>query len=188
MHHQEIIHSHGSLKLSSYPLRSIIELKKIKAMEKTLASSPFITLKENDGYFYCESPPFVTIVAHRGSSILLVKQKRPFFNKPIWGLPGGRMEKGEKPQQAAKREFLEETGYHAKKIVVAKTITPSTSLLKAEGYMCIAYGLTKKYKTAPDAAEIINSSWVNWIDALPLIHDSVSLAAILVWRQRRQRE
>ncbi|RZI48724.1 NUDIX hydrolase [Lactococcus kimchii] len=39
--------------------------------------------------------------------ILLVKRR----DWPLWDLPGGRVEKGENPEQAAERECLEESGF-----------------------------------------------------------------------------
>ena len=67
------------------------------------------------------------IVRHPGSAvmmavdenerILLVKQFRLPAEKDLWELPAGRIDPGETPLQAAKRELKEETGYHAKKWV-----------------------------------------------------------------------
>jgi mutator protein MutT len=48
-------------------------------------------------------------VAVAGHKILLVQQRRgPYQGK--WDLPGGKIEFGETPAEAVRREFLEETG------------------------------------------------------------------------------
>jgi ADP-ribose pyrophosphatase len=47
--------------------------------------------------------------------ILLVRQYRLPADKYMWELPAGKVDPGEKPLQAAKRELAEETGYQAKK-------------------------------------------------------------------------
>jgi ADP-ribose pyrophosphatase len=67
------------------------------------------------------------IVHHPGSAvmmavdhkdrILLVKQFRLPAERELWELPAGRLDPGESPLQAAKRELREETGYKAKKWV-----------------------------------------------------------------------
>src|SRR5262249_53014531 len=65
------------------------------------------------------------IVRHPGSAvmmavdpkkrILLVRQFRLPAQKSMWELPAGRLDPGEKPLQAAKRELREETGYTARR-------------------------------------------------------------------------
>jgi ADP-ribose pyrophosphatase len=53
---------------------------------------------------------------HRGKEpvILLERQYRHAAASFLWELPAGRIDKGEKPLPAAKRELLEETGFRAK--------------------------------------------------------------------------
>lgn len=65
------------------------------------------------------------IVQHGGSAvvmpvdargrILLVRQYRLPARRFMWELPAGRVDEGETPLQAARRELAEETGYRAKK-------------------------------------------------------------------------
>ena len=47
--------------------------------------------------------------------ILLVRQYRLPAEDYMWELPAGKVDDGEKPMQAAKRELTEETGYKAQK-------------------------------------------------------------------------
>lgn len=47
--------------------------------------------------------------------ILMVKQFRYPLSQPLLELPAGKLEKGEDPLEAAKRELHEETGYEAAK-------------------------------------------------------------------------
>src|SRR6201992_523047 len=66
-----------------------------------------------------------SIVRHPGSAvmmavdhedrILLVRQFRLPAEQDMWELPAGRIDPGEAPLDAAKRELREETGYAAEK-------------------------------------------------------------------------
>lgn len=47
---------------------------------------------------------------NRGDEYLLLLKSKGKFGEGFWNAPGGKVEPGETPQQAAKREVLEETG------------------------------------------------------------------------------
>lgn len=62
-----------------------------------------------------EHPGGVVIVAQKTpETILMVKQFRYPIKQTVLELPAGKLEKGEEPFPAAKRELEEETGYRAK--------------------------------------------------------------------------
>jgi ADP-ribose pyrophosphatase len=51
----------------------------------------------------------------REPHVLLERQYRHAADSFLWELPAGRIDKGERPLAAAKRELLEETGYKAER-------------------------------------------------------------------------
>lgn len=53
------------------------------------------------------------IAVTKDKKILLAKQKQPQYKKYFYSVLGGRVDKGETPLQAAKREMLEEAGYQS---------------------------------------------------------------------------
>ncbi len=55
------------------------------------------------------------MLALRGGKIVMEKVKRVALGKRLLEVPAGHIERGEKPEWAAKREFEEETGYRASK-------------------------------------------------------------------------
>lgn len=61
-------------------------------------------------YFVREAGHKAGMVAVKDDAILLVKQYRFLINGLSWEIPGGRVDEGETPADAAVRECLEETG------------------------------------------------------------------------------
>lgn len=62
-----------------------------------------------------------------GTSVIAVKDGRILLQKRAdngqWGYPGGYMEIGETPEESAKREFKEETGFIAKELKLYDVFT-----------------------------------------------------------------
>lgn len=50
--------------------------------------------------------------------IIICEQEQPHRDKPYLSLISGRVEEGEFPEDAAKRELLEETGFEAKELIL----------------------------------------------------------------------
>ena len=65
----------------------------------------------NDFYIKRESVFVAALAITKDKKIILVKQFRPGPQEVLIELPGGYVDKGETPKQAAERELLEETGY-----------------------------------------------------------------------------
>ncbi len=61
-------------------------------------------------------PGAVVIVPKKGDNFVLVKQYRPAVEDRILEFPAGTLEKGETPEECARRELVEETGYDAAKV------------------------------------------------------------------------
>jgi 8-oxo-dGTP pyrophosphatase MutT (NUDIX family) len=75
-----------------------------------IGKSP-VTGKEHD-FYIIEAPTWVNVVAiSADDEILLIKQYRHGIRSVTFEIPGGMVDPGESPLEAAKRELLEETGY-----------------------------------------------------------------------------
>ncbi len=86
--------------------------------------------------------------------ILLTKQEQPGLRAPFWGTPGGRMDDGEKPLVAARRELLEETGYTSNDITLWYALQPS-GMIDWAVYTFIARRSQKSQGTELDNGERI---------------------------------
>jgi ADP-ribose pyrophosphatase len=108
------------------------------------------------------------IVQHMGSAvmmavdtrkrILLVRQYRVPARAYLWELPAGRLDKGETPLQAARRELIEETGYRAKHWKKLVTFYPSPGFVAEKMTIFLATGLTAGQATPMDD-ERIETRW-----------------------------
>jgi len=108
------------------------------------------------------------IVHHNGSAvmmavddrkrILLVRQYRLPARDYLWELPAGRLDKGETPLQAAKRELVEETGYRAKHWKRLVTFYPSPGYVAEKMTIFLATGLTEG-QAQPMEDERIETRW-----------------------------
>ncbi|MGA2592013.1 MAG: NUDIX hydrolase [Bryobacteraceae bacterium] len=93
-----------------------------------------------------------SIVRHLGSAvmmavdeksrILLVRQFRLPAAKNLWELPAGRLDAGEKPLEAARRELREETGYKARNWKRLASFWPSPGYVGEKMTIFLATGLT----------------------------------------------
>jgi len=120
------------------------------------------------------------IVRHRGSvvilavdggsrpKVLLERQYRYAAQGELWELPAGKIDAGEDPLVAAKRELLEETGYTAKRWKKFLKFYVSPGFLDEMMFIYLATELTKG-KAQPEADEFIASRWVPLSAAIKMI-------------------
>jgi ADP-ribose pyrophosphatase len=65
-------------------------------------------------YYSLRMPDYVSVIALTGEQqVVLVRQYRPAVERYTLELPSGHVEVDETPEQSARRELAEETGYHA---------------------------------------------------------------------------
>lgn len=104
-------------------------------------------------YTRIESPSFATVVAVTDrAEIVFVENYRPPIGGFLLELPGGMIDPGEDPLQAASRELEEETGLRAKEISRLGWYYPSPHLGRHRGHLFIARQL-QRGKFAPDSGE-----------------------------------
>ena len=101
--------------------------------------------------------------------VLLVRQYRPPVERMELGLPAGLVESGEKPEVAARRELLEETGYAGGEWECLTAIATSPGLKDNWAYLFLARGVEKAAPLDLDEHERIEVEKVSLGDMLSLV-------------------
>ncbi len=126
----------------------------------------------------------VVILAMKDSdTILMVRQFRYPIGETVYEVPAGKLEKGEDPDYAARRELEEETGCKAEKWTNLGYINTSPGFCDEKLYLYKAENLTYVGEH-PDEGEIISAIEMNLSDVNSKIkngeiNDAKTLCVIL---------
>src|SRR5258708_12836834 len=89
------------------------------------------TMREGEEpYYSLKLPDYAAVVAiTEEQHVLIVRQYRPAVEHDTLELPSGLVDPGETPEEAARRELLEETGYEAGEVEVLGGMDPDLGRL-----------------------------------------------------------
>ena len=106
-------------------------------------------------YIVNDAPDWVIVIPEHENNFLMVRQWRHGEKALSWEFPGGVIDAGEKPEEAARRELLEETGASAGSLVCLGSMNPNPALFSNHTHVFLARDLTFSGKQELDDDEYV---------------------------------
>ena len=131
-----------------------------------LMETPYFSLRSDrlrlpdggikDPYYVIERPDAAIVFPLKADGeVVLVRQYRPPIEMMELGLPAGLVEAGERPEEAARRELAEETGYTGSEWEALGSLASSPSLKDNWAYLFLARGVEETAAPDPDEHELV---------------------------------
>jgi ADP-ribose pyrophosphatase len=143
-------------------------------------------------YYAVEANDYVTVLAATArGGVVLVRQFRPAVEDFTLELPSGHIEDGESPEDAARRELLEETGYTAGKLELLASLVPDSGRMGMRQWCYLAIDLQTArtdYTQEPgvEAFELGFPELLEYIRQSKFNH-ALHLAVVMLWILRESR-
>lgn len=115
-------------------------------------------------------PSVSLAVRNKQGDFLLIRSKRYVTGRLEWEVPAGRVESGETPEAAARRECREETGCTLQTLTLLCRQNPCNGMSDLTLYVFAA--TVGAEMTAPDANEVAEKRWVPRAEVLRMLRDN----------------
>nr|WP_170109725.1 NUDIX hydrolase [Melghirimyces profundicolus] len=134
-------------------------------------------------------PGAVTVMAvTEENRMVFVRQYRKPLEKEILEIPAGKLEPGEDPEECARRELEEETGYKAKALKHVVSMYTSPGFADERLHLYEARGLAEG-QFRPDSEEFVERVELTLEEAFERmaageICDAKTVTALYIWKNR----
>jgi ADP-ribose pyrophosphatase len=135
-------------------------------------------------FYVLNAPEWINVIALTPENeIILVEQYRAGIDESSLEIPGGMVDKGESPIEAAKRELLEETGYRSDNWVQIGKTSSNPAILSNYTHLYVAENCVFTGSLQTDGTEDIAVHIMPMNDFLELVrngtvHHAIVLAAV----------
>lgn len=136
-------------------------------------------------------PGGVAVVAIEDGKLLVERQYRYPVGEVLIEIPAGKLDKipGEKPEEAAQRELLEETGYTAGKLEYLGRMHVSPGVVTETLYIYFASSLVRHESRELDEDEFLEAEWMPLTEVMERIRqgelsDAKLLGALMMAEAR----
>ena len=143
------------------------------------AASPR-TGAEHD-FYIIESAPWVNIIpVTPDQKVVMIRQYRHGSREITLEIPGGLLDPGETPREAASRELFEETGYGSEKWIKIGEVNPNPALFSNRCHFYVAHDVQKIRSPSFDETEDIEEVLLPLADIPGMIREGTIDHAIVV--------
>lgn len=133
-------------------LREPIQACQVFEVHRILARSP--RTGRSHEFFGIDSADWVNVVPLTADGhVVMVHQFRHGAGRVTLEVPGGMVDPGESPAEAAARELLEETGYRAGRVLPLGSVNPNPALFTNRLHAFVATGAERIAEIASGATE-----------------------------------
>lgn len=112
-------------------------------------------IKRDYTYLMTKCSASVVIAVTAEGKLILLKEYRHPVKQWLLSCPGGRIDEGESPIEAAKRELLEETGYAAEEYIYMNALFPLPAVCDQQLHYILAKGAKRVQQTQHEPLELI---------------------------------
>ena len=137
--------------------------------------------QKQSSFFVIENPDWVNVIGlTTDKKVILIEQFRHGLEQIITEIPGGMIDDDEKPETAARRELLEETGYSSDNFIYLGKSHPNPAIQNNSIYHFLALDCEKTGETSFDEHESVVTKLVPFDEISDLIqNETISHSLVL---------
>lgn len=133
-----------------------------------------------DDYYHMVLPMAVMVLAwSKENKLLVCREWRQSVRDWVIGLPGGRVDPGESPEKAARRELQEEAGVEGQQWRSIGVFHPFIGYTPQEIHVWSARNCSQNMLPRPEDGEFIETLWLTPQEVAGRIHEGERLDGIL---------
>lgn len=132
-------------------------------------------------FFIMESAPWVNVIPLTPKDeVVMVQQYRHGIRDITLEIPGGLIESGDSPEDAARRELMEETGYREESLISLGAVHPNPAIQNNLCYTFLAKNVYPAGKQNQDEREDIEVVTIPLAEVPRLIREGVITHALVI--------
>jgi ADP-ribose pyrophosphatase len=152
---------------------------KVFGLRKDRAVSP--RTGKNYDFFILESNPWVNVIPlTEDNEVVMVRQYRHGIHDVTLEIPGGLIDDGDTPEQAAWRELSEETGYGAEEMIPLGFVYPNPAIQNNKCFTFFARNAMQVGEQDQDGGEDIEILLKPLSEIPGMIHEGVITHSLVV--------